>query len=1176
MIAKLRLVFSITILFLSFYSYSQTNYWKSEANSSTTSQRFKGEKVQMFRLKQDVLQKELSVLHQKKNGTTVVYFPDSKGNLIPFMVQETPVFAPALSKKYPQIKSYSGYDMGNRGNKIRFSVSHKGIQSMLTYANGEGEMFMEKAAGKDNHYVLYQRNRLGGRDADFVCNTTSKVEKSVNPTARLVNGQQLRTYRIAVSTTGEYTQFHGGTIADALAAINATLTRVNAVFEVDLGVRLQLIANNDAVIYTDAATDPYSGNLNAQTQSTLTSTIGEENYDVGHLFHRAANNGDAGFIGSVCSDNRKGSAFSSGSSPQGDQFDLDFVGHELGHQFGANHTWSFASEGTGVQAEPGSGTTIMGYAGIARNNNIALQGDDYFHYYSILQISEYLATTSCAVIDPISNNPPQIDPLTAYSIPVGTAFVLDGTATDVDGDILTYAWEQIDNGVVTNLTFGPENQGGANFRSQRPSTDSKRYFPKLSSVLSGNLTQSNPTLDSAWETVSNIGREMNFALTVRDNASGGGQVSAESVNVAVISGAGPFVLTSQTGGESYEAGSSQTVTWDVANTDQMPINAQTVDILLSVDGGLDFPVILAQDVPNDGSQEVLIPGMSTSNARLMVKARGNVFFAVNAANFSIAPSDVVLHFSTLEHDICLPNNTVIPFEFETFNGFSETVTFSTSGEPVGLGIDFSPVTASGDTSVNMNITNVAALTEGSYPIRVIATSVGLSKDVEITLRVYDADFPPLILSAPVNGTSVSGSNQPLQWQAIPDATSYDVELATDMTFSNVVESETIVTNNYGTGSLAEATTYYWRVRPRNSCGTGIFSSPFSFTTATINCSTITATNLPLDISPTGTPTITTSISFPNDRPISDVNVRLDIDHNFVSDLNIRLTSPSGTSVTLVSGSCGNSRNIQATFDDNGSNLACGINPAITGTIRPLGSLGDFNGESSLGEWILTIEDTANGDGGALNAFSLDICVEGDVRPDADNDGVLDDGDDLCLGTPEGVQVDANGCPVLVFPDDNFTTNVQNESSRDANDGAIRINALEVNDYTISITGNGVMVDTSFSDGYNLENLSAGTYTVCINAVDNGVMFEESCFDVVVNLIAIYPNPTSDRVMINISSDINQINVGIFTLSGRLMSLKNYDVVNGEVTMDLATLPTGIYFLKFDDSRFNKTYKVVRR
>src|SRR5690606_8417377 len=160
---------------------------------------------------------------------------------------------------------------------------------------------------------------------------------------------------------------------------------------------------------------------------------------------------------------------------------------------------------------------------------------------------------------------------------------------------------------------------------------------------------------------------------------------------------------------------------------------------------------------------------------------------------------------------------------------------------------------------------------------------------------------------------------------------------------------------------------------------------------------------------------------------------------------------SGTTVVLISSSCGDSKNMLATFDDDADKFICGINPAISGTVRPLGSLASFNGESVQGDWVLTVEDKAPSDGGSLNSFSLDICVEGAFRPDADKDGVFDDGDDLCLGTPKGIEVDVHGCPVYRFLPDNFSIDIQSESCRDGNDGSVQIVATAPLDYTATLS-----------------------------------------------------------------------------------------------------------------------------
>lgn len=1125
---KLRLVFPITIFFACFYGFSQTNYWRSEISQNAvigkSLQSLDLKKAKVFSLQEETFTKQLASLGGFKNGSQVVYFPNEQGELIPFQVSEASVLSPRLAEKYPLIKSYIGYDLWNKRDRIRFSVSHNGIQSMIVHADGKGATFIQKASKQGNTYMVYNRDSEIEGDTDFICSTRPDVEKSLGGTTlKLVDDQILRKYRIAVSATGEYTEHHGGTVADALAAINATLTRVNEVFETDLGVTLELVPNNDLVIFTDAATDPYTGNLNAEVQNTLTANIGEANYDVGHLFNKDTNNGNAGFIGSVCEDNQKGSAFSSGTTPEGDIFDLDFVAHELGHQFGANHTWSFESEGTLVQAEPASGTTIMGYAGIAQGNNVAPNGDDYFHYYSILQITEYLVTITCAVETPLTNNPPVINPVGNYIIPKSTAFVLTGNATDLDGDLLTYAWEQIDNGVVTTATFGPTNPSGANFRSQKPSISPERYFPKLSRVVGGNLTQTNPATNSAWETVPEIEREMNFALTVRDNASGGGQVTSDLVNVRAINRAGPFRVTSQAAGETYIAGTVQDITWDVADTEKTPVNAEAVDIFLSTDGGVTFSTVLAEDVPNDGLHSVLLPGVSTINARFMVKARNNIFFAVNASNFSIEASEVVLNFPDLEFEACKPDDIVVTFNYETFMGFNEETTFSATGLPPGLGVLFSPTTATtGNTSVDVTFSNTASVASGNYPVTIRGASAGLTKTVDISLNIYDTIFSEVVLSSPSDGLLDAGIGQLFQWESNASYTSYDIEIATDVAFADIVESATVIFNSYLSSNLEEQTTYFWRVKPKNDCGEGVFGTPFGFTTTAVNCASRVAGSLPLEILATGTPTVTSRISFFDDLPVADVNVSLDITHTWLADLVIRITSPSGTTVVLTSSSCGDLDNINATFDDGANSFVCGGTPAINGNVKPLGSLASFNGESVLGEWILQIDDNASGDGGSLNAFSLEICVEGEFIPDEDGDGVFDD-EDLCPGTLPGTEIDTDGCPIYRFPVDNFSVAIQSEPCRNNNDGSLQIDAIDTSiNYTVIVSGNGVNDTSNFMDTYSLNNLGAGTFSVCITGTDGTIDYEELCFDVVVN----EPEPLS--VTSKISLDGKQ---AILTLDG---------------------------------------------
>ncbi len=1128
MTTKLRLVFSITIAFVCFYGSAQSSYWhRAEAKNAVIGilPESNIKKKQLFSLDEEAFTQELGKSTILKKASLVVDFPDENGNLSSFRITEASNLSPQLAAKYPKIKSYRGYSLKDKNQRIRFSVSPKGVESMITHADKLHTTFMQKSGKQGNDYVVYARDSKALVDSDFICFTKSQLEKG-NPgiTMKPVGDKILRKYRIAVSATGEYTQYHGGTVAGALAAINATITRVNEVFETDLGITLEIIPEEDSIIFTNSSTDPYNGNLNNQVQNTLTTTLGEGKYDVGHLFHKDVDNGNAGFVGSVCVDNKKGSAYSSSMLPEGDIFDLEFVAHELGHQFGANHTWSYQSEGTQAQVEPGSGTTIMGYAGISGENNVASHGDDYFHYYSIFQISQYVLNTSCAVLIPIADNPPAIDSIGNFNIPKTTAFVLSGQAMDPDvDDVLTYTWEQIDNGIVSNTTFGPSNPEGANFRSLKPSVSPERYFPKLASVIKGNLTQIKPTIDSTWETVANIERKMNFAFTVRDNAAGGGQVSSELVEINVVNAAGPFVVTSQSAGETYPAGSVQTVSWDVANTDQSPINAQTVDIWMSTDGGITFPVSLASDVPNTGTYQMVVPGTATTQGRLMVKAHNNVFFAINKAAFTVSPSEIVLDFPELSPDVCQPNDLVILFNYETYLGFAEESTFSATGLPAGILATFSPATATvTDTPITLTLSGTGSVPVGSYPITVKATATTFSQEVPLTLAVHDSNFSDVVLLSPQDGYVGARFGQLLEWQANPEYSSYDLQIAKDSLFTDIIESASVIFDSYLPSNLESDTTYYWRVKPKNNCAEGSFGTPFSFTTTQLSCTSKASGDLPKEIVKVGTSLITSKITFLDDLPIADVNVNLDIAHSFISDLTVSLTSPSGTTVVLISSSCGDSKNMLATFDDDADKFICGINPAISGTVRPLGSLASFNGESVQGDWVLTVEDKAPSDGGSLNSFSLDICVEGAFRPDADKDGVFDDGDDLCLGTPKGIEVDVHGCPVYRFLPDNFSIDIQSESCRDGNDGSVQIVATAPLDYTATLIGNGLDSTKEFTDSVLMGNIQAGTYSLCISGMDGVNSYEPSCFDVVIT----QPDPLS--VAVKTSSDGQQ---AVLTMSG---------------------------------------------
>ena len=597
------------------------------------------QKFQTFSLNADALSQALNGVAQRNDfsviSSTILAFPNSKGKLERFSIKEASVMHPDLQSRFPEIRSYVGQGVDDASSVLRFSLSPEGFSGMMLSANGNNT-FIEPVTQGSNTYVVFNRENRINTDDDFECTVTTQINQTLNSslTNRNADDSILRTYRLAVSATGEYTQFHGGTKAQALAAIVTTMTRVNGIFEVDFNVTTTLIANTDDVIYTSTSSDPYgntTGGYNSSLQSTLTSVIGEANYDIGHLFANLQNNGNAGCIGCVCVNNQKGSGWTSATNPIGDFFDVDYVAHEMGHQFGANHTWTFGgNEGSNVQVEPGSGTTIMSYAGITGATDVEQNVTPNFHAASIQQVTDYIKTTSCQTNTNTGNAVPVVNAGSNYTIPKGTAFVLKGSATDVDAPIgsLTYSWEQMDENNASSTLPSTTATTGVAFRAYEPTIDNSRYFPRLETIKTGATSWQ-------WEAVPNVARNLNFRLTVRDNVAGGGTNNSDDMVVTVNGTAGPFVLNSPNTNVTWNAGTTQSVTWNVAGTTGNGVNAANVDIFLSTDGGDTYSVSLASGVTNDGSHDIVVPNSEGSQNRIMVRGSNNIFFDISNTNFSI-------------------------------------------------------------------------------------------------------------------------------------------------------------------------------------------------------------------------------------------------------------------------------------------------------------------------------------------------------------------------------------------------------------------------------------------------------------------------------------------------------------------------------------------------------------
>jgi subtilisin-like proprotein convertase family protein len=578
----------------------------------------------------------------------VIELPNINGDLESFLIWESSNFEPALQNQFPQIRAYVGRGITDPYARLNFSFDPKGIQTMV-FRPDNGTEFIEPYTKDNGVYVLFDsKTRVKGH-LPFTCKTAD-VEVTSGISNRLGNqiladNQQYKTIRLALSCTGEYGLYHGGTEAGALAAMNATMTRCNGVFEKDLAIKLLIIANNVNVIHLDPDGDPYSpsaqmNNWNDELQAHLDAVIGNAGYDIGHLFGATGGGGSAGCIGCVCEAGIKGSGITSpvDGIPQGDNFDIDYVAHEMGHQMGANHTFTHTSENNTVNVEPGSGTTIMAYAGLGGPGiDIQNNSDDYFTYRSILQIQTDMLPRTCPVTRTPNTNPaftntaPVANAGPNYTIPRSTAFKLVGIGTGTAGENLTYSWEQNDDATTVGATASlpsPTKTNGPNFRSRVPSSSPIRFMPPLANVLNGQLT-------TTWETVSSVGRNLNFSFTVRDNVLNGGQTDTDTAGITVSNTTGPFTVTSQNNiGINWEPGSTQTITWNVNNANTHP-GAANVNIKLSTDGGLNFDTVLASNTLNDGTETITVPNITALNCRIIVEPTANVFYAVNSRPFSI-------------------------------------------------------------------------------------------------------------------------------------------------------------------------------------------------------------------------------------------------------------------------------------------------------------------------------------------------------------------------------------------------------------------------------------------------------------------------------------------------------------------------------------------------------------
>lgn len=900
-----------------------------------------------------------------------IQLPQPGGGIQTFAIWQVPVMSSGLARQFPGITTYAGTSVDGR-SVLRCDLSPRGFRAMVMAP--AGTWFIEP--NESSHYEVFWK-----KDKNpvyhFSCHGADgrAAEENGQPRAPFPIGDQLRTYRLAVSATAEYTQFHGGTVEGAMAAIVTTMNRVNGIYERDLSIRMLLVDSNQLLIFTDAATDPFSGSdgqIMNQNQAAVDSRIGNDNYDIGHVFH--VGGGGVANLRAVCNNTRKARGFTSGNPPQGDFFDVDYVAHEIGHQFGANHTMNNCQNSNSSTAfEPGSGTSIMGYAGLCGNNNVALNSDDLFHVISLEEITTYAffgGGNNCPVRDSTFNSPPVIAelPPDGLYLPISTPFELEVTAVDIDQDSLTYSWEQYNLGPVS--TLGNPTGSAPAFRIFRPGTAPVRVFPRLENILSNTstITEVLPTYD----------RELTFRIIVRDNNTPGGGVSWDEVSLNSTEQAGPFVVNTANQPETWIAGSFQRIEWAVAGTDQAPVGVDSIDVFLSTPGGLEYPYLLAT-VPNTGTAIISIPdSLSGENLRIKLKGHGHIFFDLNNSPLSIvaAPAPAVaITRSPEEVYICAGEEARYELYFAALGGLTDSLQFSVLDAPAGIGINL-PEQQLGLPAVwSLLLSETGQLSTGDYELQFLAATTSTLDTIRLLLRVQNGLPEPPALLLPENQATDVSIRSPLEWDGGQADMAYAIEVATDSLFTNIIFTATGLNGSSYTSptDLADSTRYFWRVSTVSPvCGPGAYSDVRSFVTERIECRTYTTTLLPVPFS--SLPFIISRIEVAEDFIVRDVNIN-NIRGNYsgeLGELGFRVNGPGIPYYTLVPDyDCGLTGEFDFSIDDEASAAATTCPLAGGVRVKPVVPLTNYEGINARGNWRLYLYD--GGSAGQLTNWELQLC-----------------------------------------------------------------------------------------------------------------------------------------------------------------------------------------------------------
>ena len=1141
-------------------------------------------------------------------GEWTLMLPTPEGDELSCVMRDGEVLPPALQAKFPGVRTYRGNT--ELGAAVALTISPRGLY-VHVYEPGQPSWGIEPI-GATRARLGLTRDLTGERSTaplscGYVPDALESQATDLGDADKSTPAQQQRRvavvkrrYILALATTGEFGERYGPTKPEVVATLARAVNVLNNTTLLEVGAEFQLHPDNDLIIFTDPDTDPYlqtnrGGALLGENPPIINARIPVEEYDLGHVFTLGCVDVGGVVSGRACNDAGKARGVTCHYSR-----DLTFIvenvmAHEVAHQFAVSHSWNNCpgnqQQRAGAGAyEPGSGSTIMSYQGAcgADNNVERIASQDYYHVISLQQFTDFTTSgggAACADFITTDNDYPEIEWPYAdgFAIPQQTPFVLRASATDPNGDDLLYVWEQFDRGPM-GIALCDQTDESPLFRSIPPDAEgNERYFPKLSTVRAGRT--------DCEEQLPRFARELNFRMTVRDrNALAGGTVW-EQVTFDVAENTGPFAVTSQSSlATTYAAGQFVQVTWDVAGSNQAPVNCQEVNILLSMDDGRTFDIVLAERTNNDGSEGVTIPQVQGSEARIKVEAADNIFYSLSPSRFTIVePTEPGFTFVASESTsfLCLPQNAQIDLFTASLLGYEDQLTVEIVNEddlPAGVvaSLDRNTITPGEQVTLDLDFSNFNATDSITLIVEARGPGVDTARR-ELLFDVVSNDFSDLELIGPADGENNVIEAPIFSFDPSDRAESYVLEVSTSPRFGlgTIVIDDPNPNGEQIFTQLASNTVYFWRVVPSNRCGEAEDVPVNAFSTLAASCTQFRRDEV-IIIPPRVRTTREAIIPVTQMGTVNDLNLsEVEVFYSEIKDIKVILEAPTGQEVVLLENRCGGIDRLFTGFDDE-SPLAfdCVVLPNDGQRRRPVNPLSAFDGVEIQGDWKLKVEVVEPSDGGEFRSFEVEFCANVTSRaPTLDLNTVE---------VPTGQFQVLDRTYISADDDDNGVADLRFYLMSEPAEGHLELygrrlilgetwTQAEAQVGGLTYVHDGDMPGT---DAFEIVLSDGGGNVVATPVVDVeiGDDFQVSTGELaeLEVAMALSPNPSGARTALLFDQPSAGGELRLLDLRGRTLTARRVAVGEQRIDIDASELPAGVYVVSYRGAEGSRTLRLVRR